>query len=145
MGEDQQKPNRDREISIAVALGLISLIGALAWTGFILLATAIAGPGDGTADVAEPYFFLVYAGSLYLVLVFVSCLPCVRGAVFARVGIIAHIALLCFAVYFVSQRGGIFPLLPFFGVAAGWMMLFKAKRDTPLPRNEEADKPQHLQ
>ena len=135
MDNEQQKPRRNRESSIAVLLGFFSLVGALAWTGLILLTTAIAGPGDGIAEISGSFYLL--AGSLYLVLIFVSCLPRVRGTVFTRVGVIAHIALLCFAINFIRQQGGILPLLPFMGIAVGWLMLFKAKHSNPPAKEDQ--------
>lgn len=128
MSDDQQKTNSDQETVIAGMLAMVSLIGAFIWFGFIHFAMALGSQGDGSASI-EPrlYYTFGYAGSLYLGLVFVTCLPFIRGLAFIVLGVVSYIVLLFFAVYLIRQRGGILLLIPFLGVGVGWVKLFKAK------------------
>ncbi len=134
MDDYQQIGGTGKESIIAGILGAVSFIGGLIWSIFVHFASMVGGQGDGSSSVmSRGWYEFGYSGSVYLGLVFLSCLPFVRGETFTIVGVIAHLVFLCLAIYLISQRGGIVLLLPFLAVAGGWIMLFKSKQGKPPP------------
>ena len=132
MSDNQQTPVRDKAVVFAGRLGIISIIGAFGWACFIHFAVSIGG-GDGSGSIIpRTSYVAAYSGSLYLALIFLSCLPCIRGVTFTVIGIFAHTVLAYFAISLIAI-GGILFIIPFLLVAFGWMVLFKAKRNTQPP------------
>jgi hypothetical protein len=122
--------NRSRVSLIAPVLGTLSFIAAFAWMGLMLLAQSLAGMGDGATEPSPAGAAFGYSGSVYLFLVFISCLPFMRGKLLLTTGIIAHLILSVFALSLILEGGvkGVVLLLPFAGFAAGWFSLFKSRK-----------------
>ena len=117
-------------LSFSRVLGVLSIAGILVWTALITLVMVIAPMGGGpTGAKAIRHYGLGYSGSIYLLLVFLSCLPFVRGVLLVIVGIVAHLILAVFAVYLLADSGplGLILLAPFLAFAVGWFVLASRK------------------
>jgi hypothetical protein len=116
-------------ITIAPILGSFSFFGFFAWLALISFAHSLSGMGDGVSGSSRNDGIFEWAGGLYLFLVFVSCLPFMRGKLLTTTGGLAHGILMVFALAAFSEGGfnGFIILIPFFLFAAGWYALYKSR------------------
>jgi hypothetical protein len=115
---------------LPVLLGIFSLLGAVTWTAVVHFASGLSGMGDGAADIVPVgEFRKLYSGSLYLLLLSVSCLPFIRGALLAAIGAFGHLVLVFFATHLIlgNGAGAIVLLIPFAGFAAGWRAVWRMR------------------
>ena len=120
----------EQTASPALWLGILSFIGAIGWAKWNLVVSSLSGMGDGSASIIpKSAFDFLYSGSIYLLLVSLSCLPFVRGWPLIIIGFIAHVILAFFALFLVKTSGiiGIIPLFFFGIIAVSWFALCKSK------------------
>ena len=113
---------------LAPILGILSLIGIVVWTALVTVAGNFSGLGDGAASgLSKSELVFGYSGSVYLLLVFLSCFPFMRGKFLVTTGIFAHLIFGVFAFSLIAKGGfgAAAILIPFMGFAAGWFALYK--------------------
>ncbi len=107
---------------MTIFVGILNLLGLLAWTGLMLFLYAVSGGRSWDSTT-----LFLYCGPLaYFVLCFISTLPFVRGPAMATLGILANLALIPFVGAGLSQGGvGLLVALPFLGLTALWYLAYK--------------------
>ena len=105
-------------------VGLLNLLGLLAWTGWMIFLYAVGGGHSW-----DPTTLFLYCEPLaYFALCFVSTLPFVRGPGMATLGLLANLALIPFVGTCLSHGGeGLLFVLPFFVLTALWYFAYKGK------------------